>query len=112
MWIRLNAFALGLIPIYLAVTLGMLIFDAPAEALTIALDVGLALPFLAGLWGVRSIYTGFLRLADTLPPEIRCRRTCFLRRLTVAWAAIYTVITPVMIWSLYQNLAAHLGGRV
>jgi hypothetical protein len=101
-------FLLGLIPIYLAVTLGMLIFDAPAQALTIALDVGLALPFLAGLWGVRSIYTGFLRLADTLPPEIRCRRTCFLRRLTVAWAAVYTIVTPVMIWALYSHLANSL----
>ena len=102
-------FLLGLIPIYLAVTLGMLIFHAPVEALTIALDVGLALPFLAGLWGVRSIYAGFLRLADTLPPEVRCRRTYFLRRLTVAWAAVYTTVTPVMIWSLYHHLLAQLG---
>jgi hypothetical protein len=102
-------FLLGLTPIYLAVTLGMLIFHAPPEALTAALDVGLALPFLAGLWGVRSIYVGFLGLADTLPPERRCRRTCFLRRLTVAWAAVYIAVTPVMIWSLYQNLADRLG---
>jgi hypothetical protein len=100
---------LGLTPIYLAVTLGMLIFHADPRALSAALDVGLLLPFLAGLWGVRSIYVGFLGLADTLPPERRCRRTCFLRRLTVAWAAVYTVVTPVMIWTLYQNLAARLG---
>ncbi|HEY7158759.1 MAG TPA: hypothetical protein VH575_32745, partial [Gemmataceae bacterium] len=79
-------------------------------ALSSALLVGLALPFLAGVWGVRSIYVGFLGLADTLPPERRCRRTCFLRRLTVAWAAVYTAVTPVMIWSLYQNLAARWGG--
>ncbi len=96
---------LGLMPIYLAVTLGMLIFHATPEALSAVLDVGLALPFLAGLWGVRSIYVGFLGLADTLPPERRCRRTCFLRRLTVAWAAVYTVVTPVMIWTLYQHLS-------
>jgi hypothetical protein len=101
---------LGLTPIYLSVTLGMLIFHAEATAMSAALTVGLALPFLAGLWGVRSIYVGFLRLADTLPPERRCRRTCFLRRLTVAWAAVYTAVTPVMIWSLYQNLAVRLGG--
>jgi hypothetical protein len=101
---------LGLVPIYLALTLGMLIFDARPEALSVVLDVGLILPFLAGIWGVRSIYVGFLGLADTLPDECRYRRTCFLRRLTVAWAAVYTLVTPVMIWSLYQNLAAHLGG--
>ena len=65
-------------------------------------------PYALIIWA--PIYTGFLRLADTLPPEVRYRRTCFLRRLTVAWAAVYTVVTPVMIWSLYQNLAEHLGG--
>ena len=102
-------FLLGLTPIYLAVTLGLLIFHAPPELLTAALTVGLALPFLAGLWGVQSIYVGFLGLADTLPPECRHQRTCFLRRLTVAWAAVYTAVTPVMIWSLYQNLAQRLG---
>lgn len=99
---------LGLTPIYLCITLGMLIFDADVQAISWALTAGLALPFLAGLWGVRSIYIGFLGLADTLPPERRCRRTCFLRRLTVAWAAVYTIVTPVMIWSLYQNLALRL----
>jgi hypothetical protein len=100
---------LGLTPIYLCVTLGMLIFKADALAMSGALTAGLALPFLAGVWGVHSIYIGFLGLADTLPPESRCRRTCFLRRLTVAWAAVYTIVTPVMIWSLYQNLAVRLG---
>lgn len=100
---------LGLTPIYLCITLGMLIFHADDMAVSAALIAGLALPFLAGVWGVRSIYIGFLGLADTLPPERRCRRTCFLRRLTVAWAAVYTIVTPVMIWSLYENLALRLG---
>jgi len=100
---------LGLTPIYLSVTLGMVIFHADDKAMSAALTVGLALPFLAGVWGLRSIYVGFLSLADTLPPERRCRRTCFLRRLTVAWAAVYTAVTPVMIWSLNQHLAARLG---
>lgn len=100
---------LGLMPIYLCITLGMLIFNAEAVAMSAALAAGLALPFLVGLWGVHSIYIGFLGLADTLPPEQRCRRTCFLRRLTVAWATLYTIVTPVMIWSLYHNLAARLG---
>jgi hypothetical protein len=100
---------LGLTPIYLAIALGLLIFHADDKALSATLAVGLALPFVAGLWGVRSIYVGFLGLADTLPLECRTRRSCFLRRLTVAWAAVYTAVTPVMIWSLYHNLAARLG---
>jgi len=99
---------LGLTPIYLSVTLGMVIFQADDKSLSVALSVGLALPFLAGAWGLRSIYVGFLSLEDTLPPERRCRRTSFLRRLTVAWAAVYTTVTPVMIWSLNQHLAARL----
>ena len=99
---------LGLTPIYLSVTLGMVIFHADDAAMSAALTAGLVLPFLAGAWGLRSIYVGFLSLADTLPPERRCRRTCFLRRLTVAWAAVYTTVTPVMIWSLNQHLAAQL----
>src|SRR5947209_6026902 len=66
---------LGVLPIYLAVTLGLRVFAAPPAALEAALAVGLALPFLAGLWGVRSIYVGFLGLADTLAPERRGRRT-------------------------------------
>ena len=59
------------------------LFPAPPAALEGALTLGLALPFLAGLWGVRTIYVGFLGLADTLAPERRGRRTVFLRRLTM-----------------------------
>ena len=70
-----------------------------------ALSLGLALPFLAGLWGVRSIYRGFMRLADTLPVRCREQRACFLRRLTLSWAACYTVVTPLMIYSLWNHLA-------
>lgn len=100
---------LGLTPIYLSVTLGMAIFHADDKAMSVALTAGLILPFLSGVWGLRLIYVGFLSLADTLPPERRYRRTYFLRRLTVAWAAVYTAVTPVMIWSLNQHLAARLG---
>jgi hypothetical protein len=96
---------LGLLPIYLAVVLGLIIFRATPDALQVALGVGLVLPFLAGLWGVRSIYTGFMRLADTLPVKCRDRRACFLRRLTLAWAACYTVVSPVMIWTLWEHLS-------
>jgi hypothetical protein len=100
---------LGILPIYVAVVLGMIVFAAPVENLRFALYLGLALPFVAGLWGVWSIYRGFLTLADTLPAA-RCeRRTCFLRRLTVAWAATYTAVTPVMIWTLWNWFVVRLG---
>jgi hypothetical protein len=94
---------IGILPIYVAVALGMLIFAAPVEAQQMVLSLGLVLPFLAGLWGVYSLYNGFMRLADTLPSRCRDRRTCFLRRLTLAWAACYTAVTPLMIHSLWTQ---------
>ena len=96
----------GILPIYVAVALGMLIFHAPAEAQQLVLSIGLVLPFIAGLWGVYSIYHGFMRLADTLPGRCRDRRTCFLRRLTLAWAACYTAVTPLMIHALWTHFTA------
>ncbi len=101
---------LGLLPIYVAVVLGMVVFAAPPAKLQLALYLGLALPFFAGLWGVWSIYRGFLALCRSLPGRTREQRTCFLRRLTLAWAATYSVVTPVMIWTLFHWFLARLGG--
>jgi hypothetical protein len=95
---------LGALPIYLAVVLGLVVFAAPAWAVDAVCFVGLALPFVAGLYGTRSLYIGFLGLADTLPEERRCRRTCFLRRLLTAWSGCYTAVTPVMIFTLWEYL--------
>lgn len=97
---------IGILPIYVALALGMLIFAAPAKVQQIVLSIGLVLPFLAGLWGVYSLYTGFMRLADTLPGQCRDRRTCFLRRLTLAWSACYTAVTPLMIHALWTQFTS------
>jgi hypothetical protein len=99
---------MGLLPIYVAGALGLLVFRVPQEKVEIAFYFGLTLPFVAGLWGIRSVYLGFMQLADTLPPERRCRRECFLRRLTLACAACYTAVTPVMIYTLWDNFANKL----
>jgi hypothetical protein len=93
----------GILPIYVAVALGMLIFAAPVDGQQIVLNIGLVLPFLAGLWGVYSIYHGIMRLVDTLPDRCRDRRACFLQRLTLAWAACYTAVTPLMIHALWTH---------
>jgi hypothetical protein len=34
-----------------------------------------------------------------------CRRQCFLRRLTLSWAAVYTAVVPVMIYRLWEHFA-------
>ena len=95
----------GALPIYVAVALGMAVFSAPADWMRWTIGVGLALPFLAGLWGVRSLFVGFTDLADTLPACRQARRACFLRRLTLAWSICYTTVTPVMIFWLWTRLA-------
>jgi hypothetical protein len=94
---------MGILPIYVAYALGMRVFGAPNPLQQFVLSIGLVLPFAAGLWGVNSIYHGFMRLADTLPGRCRGQRTCFLRRLTLAWAACYTAVTPLMIHSLWTH---------
>jgi hypothetical protein len=94
----------GVLPIYVAAVLGLVVFGAPDTWLEWCLYLGLVLPFLAGLDGVRAIYRGVLGMAETLPPERRCRRECFLRRLTLSWAAVYTAVAPVMIYRLWGLL--------
>ncbi|MBI3462994.1 MAG: hypothetical protein HY000_08025 [Planctomycetes bacterium] len=92
----------GILPAYTAVALGMIVLRASEPWMHATIYLGLALPFIAGLWGVRSLYVGFVGLADTMPPAFRCRRECFLRRLILAWSGCYTAVTPVMIYSLWH----------
>jgi hypothetical protein len=99
---------MGILPVYLAAALGAVVFGAPPDVLRAVLYVGLGLPFVASLWGVRSIHHGFLGLSDTLPPERRDNRECWLRRLTAACSACYTAVCPVMIFTLWRYFADHL----
>jgi hypothetical protein len=91
----------GILPIYVAIVLGLTVFHAPEDMLALWLYAGLALPFVAGLQGVITIFRGVAVMADTLPPERRCRRECFLRRLTFSWATCYTLVSPVLIFRLW-----------
>jgi hypothetical protein len=98
----------GIMPLYVAAALGGIVFRGAPELLRVIHYVGLALPFVAGLWGVRSIYIGFLGLSDTLPPQRRRQRECWLRRLTAACSICYTAVCPVMIYTLWGYVADHL----
>jgi len=95
----------GILPIYAALGLGIVVFEVPELVRHATFWLGLILPFLAGLFGTYSLYHGFLGLADTLPPDRRCRRACFLRRLVFSWGACYTAVTPVMIHTLWVLFA-------
>ena len=93
---------MGALPIYFAIVLSLVVFHAPHGLVSLVCFVGLGLPFITGLWGTRSLYIGFLSLVDTIKPEHRCRRECFLRRLLFSWSACFTAVTPVMIFTLWQ----------
>jgi hypothetical protein len=97
----------GILPIYAALVLGAVVFPN-ARIVHSALGVGLALPFLAGLWGTRSLYVGFGELCDRMPKEFQANRACFLRRLIFAWCGCYTAVAPVMIATVWQNLGRFL----
>jgi hypothetical protein len=96
----------GILPVYVAVALGLVIFEARPDLVRFALYVGLTLPFIAGLWGVWPIYRGFMSLARALAKDDASCRECFLRRLIAAWAACYTAVTPVMIYTLWRHFTA------
>jgi hypothetical protein len=95
----------GALPIYVAVSLGMIVFSAEPELMRMTITLGLLLPFVAGLWGVKTLFLGFKDLGDTMAPSRKAERARFLRRLTVAWAACYTAVTPVMIIWLWTRLS-------
>ena len=65
-----------------SVSLGMIVFSAPSEWTQSTIALGLALPFVAGLAGVRSLFIGFADLTFSLPSCQKVDRACFLRRLT------------------------------
>lgn len=95
----------GILPIYAAVGMGIVIFEAPEPVRIGVYWLGLILPFIAGLWGTTALYHSFAMMCDTLPLERRWQRTCFLRRLVASWAACYTAVSPVMIYTLWERLA-------
>ncbi len=96
---------LGILPIYVALALGLLVARAPDEVLRWTLSIGLLLPFVSGLWGLRAVYQGIMDLSGTMPLGWQCRRRCFLRRLIFSWAAVYAAVLPVMIFRLWEFFA-------
>jgi hypothetical protein len=95
---------MGILPIYIAIVLGAVVFRLDIETIQRAVWLGLFLPFVAGVWGLYSIYQGFLSLADTIDPSRFCNRMCFLRRLTLSCTACYAAVAPVMIYTLWSHL--------
>lgn len=95
----------GILPIYVAVAMGVVIFGAGPYVLAATMWLGLILPFIAGLWGTVALYQGFAPLCDAMSAERAARRECFLRRLVLSWSAIYTAVVPVMIYTVWETLS-------
>jgi hypothetical protein len=91
----------GILPIYVAVAMGVVIFKVDEFWIQATMLLGLVLPLIAGFWGTASLYQGFAQLCDTMPADQAASRECFLRRLVLSWTACYSAIMPVMIYSLW-----------
>ena len=94
----------GILPIYAAFGLAIAIFPLPDSLRDVMLGIGLILPFLAGLAGTWSLYRGLSMLTDTMNPERRVDRECFLQRLVLSWSMVYSAVSPVLIFTLWQRL--------
>lgn len=94
---------LGVLPLYGAIAL--------ACALGVVQDgggvvrLGLFMPFVVGLAGLRAAYKGFITLAEVLP-RTHERRGAFLRRMVLAWGAVYSSVAPVALWRLIERMGS------
>ncbi len=91
---------LGALPFYAAYALGALTGVIGADAESVA-GLGLVMPFLVGLSGLRALYVGFCDLAEVLP-QTHKRRGNFLRRMVLCWGALYTVVAPVALYRIAE----------
>jgi hypothetical protein len=95
----------GILPIYVAVAMGVSIFDVGQPYVEVTMLLGLMLPFIAGFWGTAALYQAFSVVCESLPADRAKDRKCFLRRLVLSWSGIYSVVMPVMIYSIWEVLS-------
>lgn len=96
---------IGILPVYAAFALAVILFDAPELTREFVFHLGLALPFIAGIAGCHSLYRGFGDLPCDLPMARHSTRKCFLRRLVLSWSVIFTAVSPVMIHEIWALLS-------
>jgi hypothetical protein len=96
---------LGVTPFYAAVVLAGALGLIQSSGQVIL--VGLAIPFVVGLFGMRALYKGFCDLAQVLPITHQ-RRGDFLRRMVLCWAVVYTAVAPVALYRIAELLSQHI----
>lgn len=94
----------GILPIYAALGMAIAIFPMSVPFRDAILLLGLILPFVAGLSGTFSLYRGLSMLTDTMDQERRPYRECFLQRLVLSWCTVYSAVSPILIFTLWQRL--------
>jgi hypothetical protein len=99
---RTSVLLLGVLPIYVAIALASVVgaIEGGAELVS----GGIALPFVVGLWGLRSLWSSFRRLSASLPVAHQ-RRPWFLPRMVLAWGMVYSVVAPLALYRLIEALA-------
>jgi hypothetical protein len=100
---RTSILLLGVLPVYAAIVLAAVVGVIAGGQEQIVL--GILLPFVVGLGGLRSLYKSFERLGQVFPVA-HVRRSCFLSRLVMAWGIVYTVVCPVALYSIGEGLAS------
>jgi hypothetical protein len=92
---------LGVLPFYVALVLAGVV--KLVDHSTVRL-VGVTLPFVVGLYGIATLYRAFRELVTVLPLT-HPRRGNFLRRMVLAWGAVFLAVAPVALEWLGHALA-------
>jgi hypothetical protein len=98
-----SVFLFGSLPIYLALALTSVVTKAIDPSIVIA--VGLAMPFLVGLTGVRALFRGFRHMLDYVDIT-HARRGRVLLRLIGLWSIVYSTIAPVALYRAIELASA------
>ncbi|MFO0930397.1 MAG: hypothetical protein U0736_25780 [Gemmataceae bacterium] len=92
----------GLLPLYAVLMVCLLLAGAPAGLVTLALWLGLLLPYAAGLRGAGAIEAGFRNVVATTPDLRRDQRVTIPSSLMVLWALLFTLVVPVVMVKAYE----------
>lgn len=96
---------LGILPIYAIVMVGFLLVRPSDELLRGGMYVGLLLPFILGVRGAQSIFSGFRTVVNALPASERKRRYALPGWLVFVWASLFTVTAPLVLYEVWRHLS-------
>ena len=95
---------LGLLPIYGVLVACVILARLGDASVQLLFYLGLLMPFLCGLRGAGAIVEGFNTVADTTSGLSRANRASLPSSLMVAWALLFTVVTPVVLIKAFQTV--------